>query len=459
MSKRYLFFLRHYNDIDNIAPAIYYFLKKSEENRADVIIYSGNYDYTRDVNLLFIKDIFPQQFSYNWIGNYFGLNFESFVNTQKPTLNKRIKAMFINTLRKYYISFNNVTNFALTPFIRILKGAKRAINININDIVTGYEKTQPVVNTRIKEILEEHSWPSLVIFDVNRTPPTIGLLNALRFNGIHRIICLPVSPLISYNTLRSEYLVNVKSSQFLEMHDYSGFDAIGYVDNYFVESYNRTHRLLGVESTLKNKTRALGSIRYCHDWLAIKERFIEPFDYETDKIKVVFFPSDPFSNVNKEEVERTFELLSLFENYEVIIKHHTRSKQVNRFFSRSKEYKNITFIDDIESSALINWADVIIFWSSSVAVEGYIKNKTMVCLSYIVGNRNLYETFDAGFVARCRDDLHEFLELYKEDKSKIKYNYSGIQNLLRDVIVPGNDRVIDNYLDFMQEFETPVDVY
>lgn len=460
MTKRYLFFLRHYNDIDNITPAVYYFLNESDSHIADVILYDSSYDYRNNENLEFLKDSFGERFSYKWLGEYIGIN---------PVVHDRSKALAADSepTNSLYLFFKGLLNFLIKSILRMKNFStsvirakfmkpktegrtKNQTSTDIGSLCRGINKNNELTDDTVKAILFDKIFPSLVIFDINRTSEVKGLLVSLRKHGVKKIICLPVSPLINFNTLRQEKLVDLRSEMFYMLHDYSGFDAIGYVDNYFIDSYNRTFKLLGIESTLKGKTRTLGSIRFCPAWLKIRERYIKPFQYDTDKIKTVLFFSNPVTNINWAEVERVLDFFLNYPEYCLLVKHHTRTQikkdQIN--------FPHVAFVDDTNSSALIDWADVVLFWSTSIAIEGYIKNKTMVCLSYLSGNRNLYELYDAGFIVRCRDDLHEFLELYKYYAKLATFNRIGIQKLIDRVIVPGGDKVINNYLEFMREYET-----
>lgn len=449
MVKRYLFFLRHYNDIDNITPAIYFFLIENEKHRADIILYYDDYDYRSNNNLLFLKNKFKERISYQWLGNFFGLDLDVclYLHSLKG-LNKKEK--YLKKTKKVFHDFFNNPGGTLHNYLKNPnKYLKKKNMLNIRNIRTGNEGIQNLINQKMKTILYQHSFPKLVVFDINRTSQIKGIIKGLRSNGVKRIICLPVSPLININTLREQSFVYLNSEHFKKEHDYSGIDAIGYVDNYFVASFNKTHELLGRKSTIQNKTKALGSIRYCPKWIEIREQNIQPFNQSSDKIKAVFFLSRPKSNVNWNEVEQIFAFMTQYPEFDIIIKHHTRYKPGDNSVIK----KNLTFINDADSCALINWADVIFFWSTSIAIEGYIKNKTMVCLSYVCGNRNLYELYDAGYVARCRDDLHEFMELYRKDVRSIHYNTLGIKKLLNEAIIPGENKVIKNYLTFMKENE------
>ena len=440
--KRYLFFLRHYNDIDNIAPAMYFLLEQKNEHMADVIIYSQDYDFREDKNLKFLKESFGDRFNCRWLGSYFDLNTDKHFDSFKQK-NQSIRYCFQKTKEL----IKNRLKFLLPFLFKIRKGIK-GVSLSVDRISWG-ESDAILINKIVKRILNEKQRPKLVCFDVNRTAPVKGLLDALRHNGVKKIICLPVSPLINYNTLRQYDATEVRSKDFFDKHDYSGFDKIGFVDNYFVESFNKTFEFLSFPSTLKGKTYSLGSIRFCPKWLKIREeKLIKSLADESKKINVVFFLSHPKSNVNKEELNSTINLLRQFPEYRILIKSHTRFNETPDI-----KDKNILYTDE-DSSALINWAEVILFWGSSIAIEGYIKKKTMVCLSYICGNINLFKHYNAGYIANCRDDLHEFLEKYKQQgKDGINYDLKGIDNLL-DNIVPGGDKVIKNYLQFIAKSET-----
>jgi hypothetical protein len=448
--KRYLFFLRHFNDIDNIAPAIYFFLEESRENSADVLLYDEAYGYQADPNLHFLKETFGSRFSFRWLGEYCSPGARINVHMDQPVTRTVKTRMEIAKLRiASYISLFRSGELHIENMQRLARKNKNLLeSVFLKRMRKGL--LNPAIVCRIMgDILAEDPWPSLVAFDINRSYEIEGLLDALRANGVDRIICLPVSPILNYNVLRQKDFIDIFSNRFRRLHDYHGVDAIGYVDNYFVESYNELFRLMDIPSDLEGKTTALGSVRYCPEWIPIREKMIPGFEKNTDKIKLVFFLSRPISNVNWEEVEIVFRLLSLYPDYEVVVKPHTRDD----IRDRRQEYANITFRSDIDSSALINWAEVILFWSTSVAIEGYLKGKTMVCLAYIVGNRNLYEKFDAGYIAHCRDDLVAFLVKYKTDKKSLPYNEEGISRFIGSVIVPGGESVPQNYLDFMERNE------
>lgn len=440
--KRYLFFLRHFNDIDNIAPAIYFYLQDNVDNRADVILYHEGYDYAQDLNLKFLKTKFPTRFSFNGIEKYFDLSGDR----AKKKMNKNLEITLYNIIKNH-----------LPESLKLqIKALLKAITKNRYSLTLSAIRARPspddVVVAGIKKILNEYNFPSLVIFDFVRTRVVLGLLTALRQSGVKKIISLPTSPFINYNIMRSNFLTDENSASFIGMHDYSGFDAAGLVDRYYEMSYHDFFGLLNWPAKLPKRTYKLGAIRYCPEWLDIKKKMKgESVNFgQKEKKNILFLLSHPMSNVNKEEVTITIEILARFSEYNVCIMGHTRD-HTKQF---QLQYSNIKFVDECSTSKLIDWSDAILFWSTSAAMEGYMKDKFMVCLRYITSNRNLYSEFDAGYVAKCRDDLMRFLLLFHR-KERIPYNNKGKNHFIHKIILADdlNISVPKKYLQFMRDFE------
>ena len=444
--KRYLFFLRHFNDIDNIAPVIYFYLKESESHCVDVVIYT-QYHFNNDLNLNFLKEEFPGRIKITQLSNIGGTShkarqaYRSVRSIIKRTCLKVIK----NPDSKIYTfakSFNKMLAISLKS---------RCVASDLNNTATR-ENIGPAIDS----ILNWGPFPKAVIFDIVRTGQVKNILTTLRSRGVSMIICLPVSPLINFNVMREAGFLNVHSPDFASNHDYSGFDKLGFVDEHFAASYNNFFDSLGVGSDLEGKTTPLGSIRYCRDWLTIRNRLsVKKFSYECcSKVKIVFLFSRLMSNVDIEELKRTFVVLEQFDDIDVIVKPHTRS-DIEEIFRH--KHLGINYVDgsDYDSSELMNWADIVLFWSTSVAIEGYIRGKIMICLKYLVSNLNLYAKYDAGLVANCRDDLFLCLCDYIKSGQVKNYNFKGCNEFIRDIVYRGdfNNDIPKKYLDFIRSSE------
>lgn len=431
--RRYLFFLRHYNDIDNIAPAIYFFLVQSPAHQADVVIYSDDYDFTADENIDFLQQQFPERFTCRWLGGFLGWTFRA--PPSSPQAAKKPPSLLRELMQPVIRRLPTRLKGKVKSKKRALKSKKSA------------QQGVSRLAEALADFLVEPVPPSLIIFDVNRSANMPNLLQSLRQQYQGEIICLPVSPLISYNVLRQIDFYSVFSDEFRKAHDYSAFDAIGMVDTYFSDSYDDLLKRLGSDLNLGDRVARLGSIRFCKDWLQVRTQYIPspPALPREAPLRVAVLLSRALSNLNTSELAASLRILAQFPEVSVMIKGHTRD-EFGQNISVNKEWS---------SSTLLDWADLVIFWGSSVALEGYVKGKTMICLDYMASNKNLYATYSAGHVASCRDDLLKILLHYARGRGEMTYHQEGCDKLIQDVVYAGdhNNHIPSRYLAFMAAHE------
>lgn len=418
-SKRYLFFLRHHNDIDNISPVIFYFLAESETHYADIVFYYEKIRWEKDPNIRFLLQRFPDRLTVASLPNL--------------------------VPRKQTTAFRQLCD-------RLVRSARKRLSLPYED---GDDlRTGRLGLDHVRRILNEYIKTApptcLAIFDVVRVQMVKGLLQGLRDSGITRIVCLPVSPLINYNVMRADWMTDPRAEAFQQELNYSAFDAIGFVDPYFVRSVSTLQGALGIETPWLDKAAILGSARYCSQWLSVRQGFTPPFSVATNKKKIVIFPSRKESNVFWEEFLRVLRIANRHsDRYHVIVKQHPRMRSELRV----SETDGLHFETDVDSSALIDWADAVLFWSSSVALEGYAKGKFMVCMDYLVANRTVYADFSAGYVARARDDVELFFLLFADAPERLAHNSTGAVELLRSIVSAAGPDVPGMYLEFLRKHE------
>jgi hypothetical protein len=470
-TKRYLFFLRHYNDIDNIAPAIYFFLDSDIDNIADVVLYDEGYDHRNNENLDFLSSIFPKRFNYYWIGDLFGVPLALIYPKKVPLVeSNRSRGIVLNVAKAILppilvkgarVSFHLICRIKSKLFNRFGSNAPNDSNPQPRLLITRIRMgliDSEVIKKGLKNLFESPIRPSLVIFDINRTNCVAGLLASLRALGAERIVSLPVSPLINYNVLREYPFFDTSSDFFSVSHDYSGFDSIAFVDGYFCQSYNSFLPRIGIVSSLLNKTRFLGSIRYCREWLSIRNQYPCNDDESAlpaiENPKILFLFSRAVSNVNSQEVDIALKMLSSYESFTIAVKGHTRAMAASDYFNTIGS-SQLLQSDALSTSSLINWADVIVYWSTSVAIEGFVKNKYLICLDYVTSNLSLYALYNAGCVARCRDDFAYALYYYNQYRSLPAYNQDGVDRFLSEIVHAGDKSVSTpvKYLEFMKANE------
>jgi hypothetical protein len=422
--KRYLFFLRHFNDTDNIEPVIYFLLKKEKDASITVFYYSLDFDFRRNRNLAFLQSEFGERFKVDWIGWHLKVN---------PDL--QFRPDFVG---RFYQLYNK-----RAPWRRSLDGILGQ---------SRYRFPEKTLDGIVAKVLAEHGHPSLVVFDQNRTHQIAGLLRSLRKHGVWRIVSLPVSPFVNINVMRSTRFGSLDPAFFKHNHDYSGFDVVCVSDRHYLENLARTFKLLGDVSPLQEVGVPVGSIRFCPEWMAIRETRVATYEGKRPqaKRKLLFLLSQPASNSNWHAVRSCLKMLAHFPEYDIVIKPHTR-----RFEAELGPLApNMTVEPDVDSSSLLNWTDVVLFWGTSMALEGYLKSKTMLCADFLNTNEIVFTKYNAGRILRSLDDLHEALVRYVEEGQASGYRQEDVDTMLFNVVQDGREGAVpQRYLDFIDEQE------
>lgn len=389
-----VFCLRHFNDIDNITPAIHFLLERREVS-VTVLIYSVDYDFQGDLSLAFLKDRWGDRIRVVWIGQLAGHLSRLLA---KPRALRRLSA-----LRKAIKSFDR----------SLLPG--------------------------LEELFRVWGIPSSVVFDQNRTGEISGLISSMRALGVLRIASLPVSPWMNFNVLRQTDFVNLQDRNFWTKHDYSGFDAIAQVDSFYSDQLEKFFGLLGHPSPFEGRNEVVGSIRYTNEWLAIRDTYVHgakkvprPFGPDPARPRVLIIPSHRKNNSFWDEYLRTLTFLAQFDDYRFAVKPHTRYGD-----GYDQVPRGIDMAADVDTSVLIDWSDIILFWSSSAALEGFQKGRTMIRLDYLNGNRTSYAALNAGYSCPSRDELFEVLVSEEEMRRAANDSIEGARKLRQHVIEGG----------------------
>lgn len=107
-----------------------------------------------------------------------------------------------------------------------------------------------------------------------------------------------------------------------------------------------------------------------------------------------------------------------------------------------------------ESSDLIDWADVAMFWGTSMALEAYMKDKVCVCLNHLHANTNNFAQHNAGWIVNSRDDLLEALVTLSRDADARPYDQANVSAMLKNMVYGGydtKDSIPDRYLEYIRE--------
>ena len=413
--KKYIFFIREYNDWDNIAPIVYY-LAKNITSKICICFYNTD---QRETAL------------FKYLNEHIGKNLEIFyLRPKKLNIIINFGVKIINKfLRISKLGFNLKTNKDQNIQEKILVKWFKAMNLKSYDrVIYVFDRT---VDSIVKQVKNQSKDLDCLFVSCPHGPMT----NINRMMYTHQL-----KKIKNLNSLRGESDEEIK--KYFQYYNYLLF-----TDN--IESkYNKEYCTPNEENSKdRAKIKVLGAIRYCKEWLNhVGNLTPKVSNKNNSKLKAVFFMKKFEHNVFKEEVYRTLSMFALFPNIDFYIKPHTRGMS----FSTKSNANNIHIVEDQTSSYLIDMSDVVLFYGgTSIILEAIAKKKLIACVDYLDANINVFDYFKACHSLKCRDDLSIFLDSLSSGKTLLKNDH---ENLLKEIIYAGDysTSVPDRYVNFFK---------
>ena len=417
----YLFFVRHFNDIDHFTPIVW----KMHKDNYPVAVYCMNpeYDIQSDYRLQFLRDEGVKvDFLYNDFEQSLGL------------LQRIVRFLFISTLaieRKLVSDLQSQLSFLSRPFgrlagkigSRLYKFARRRFyNINwARDLLE-----QSGARALCFDWIRPHQHVVDVLLKVAKemSIPTLSLPHGVFLYTNDSVRIAPRGEMRFEKYYRYDYII-VQNKLFKEIISKSGID--------------------------KEKIFVLGSARYCNEWMEqnrkIIPRKIESNNGNAEKLKIVLMTTRPQYRINVERMVKTFDILSNFSEIETVIKPHTRSGD------EAKMYENVPLsnVSELSSVELCEWADVVLVIASSIIIEALTQGKPAIYLRYLHENITEYEEFGACWTIHDENELQDVLMSLRDGKRDVPYTDQNVKRWLAEIIYGGRSErdVLKDYEDFI----------
>tara|TARA_B100002052_G_scaffold58743_1_gene51738 strand:+ start:13303 stop:14559 length:1257 start_codon:yes stop_codon:yes gene_type:complete len=200
------------------------------------------------------------------------------------------------------------------------------------------------------------------------------------------------------------------------------------------------------------KTQAWGSLRFSPDWAAKNLKACPKFSSEKDKfskLRIVFMQFQKEYNIYNEQVLSFLKAISNVEEISLVVKDATREGK--SFYDQNKASKElgeslVAWVgNEIHSPALIDWADLVIVIGGSIGIEAMLQNKPVLYPSFLSSNYTLYEKFGA---AHCTQSVQESIDLINvlKDNKHIPLP-AGVDKMFTEIIYSGKEKydVLDKY--------------
>jgi hypothetical protein len=417
----YLFFVRHFNDIDHITPVAW----KMHTTKHPVAVYCMNprYEVDGDYRLRFLRDL---GVSVNDLHREFDRN------------RGRMHA-FLTALMNAGYDAEKRTGY--------LKQGRTALVTRFAPVCFGllgtlfYKVTRSLFYRRkwARAILEK-TGARAVCFD--HIMPQRFVVNA--FLRAADQMSIPALSLPHGILLYTNENTKPKSTQSRRRSKFGRFD--------YILVPNRLRKDLLVKTGIaEDKITVLGSARYCREWLDQNRKIIprsiaEKQDF-SGKLKVVFMESKPQCRVDSARMKTTYASLAEMSDVRIMIKPHTRSAEGRHLFDKTR----LADASGILTAELCEWADAMLVVGSSVVTEALMQGKPALYLKYLHRNRTLFEDLGACWSVSDEQELRKALSALQANPQTVPYDKARVLDYLTDVVYGGDGRrdVLAAYQEFI----------
>ncbi len=418
--KKFIFFIRSYNDIDHTTPLI------------------------------------------NYLSDFYSLEVFSKVNLNRLKPNENINYLNSKNIKVRYL-FDNTTNY----YDNILETIFQFI-YKLNNLLNPNEFLQKFFNVSLKFIQKKidinlnnkKNW-HLNIFnsknirciffdwsDINSFP----YVNIVKYAKERNILVIGIPHGIEVFT--NENIVNKKTTlkkKFLNNNVSYKFDYI------FVQ--NQIGKKTFIKQKFKSeKIQILGSTRYDKHWIEIinknyykYETLLKNYFKDNQKINVVIFLNKLHYNVNKQMLLKAINDLSNIEHINLIIKPHTRGMRVNFFKIEKKNKSRIKIVNNnIPSYALSKWCHLGIVWGSSIGIQLVFDNKELIYPKFLHTNETIYDEYLKKCIVSSPKEMVEKINSFNL-KNNNSYNFEQRKIFMNEIVNSDKIQPLMRHLNFLNE--------
>ena len=412
MTNKTAFFIRAYNDLDHFAPIIWKFIK---EGKSPIVIFYTDIDYKDDYRIKLLKRAGDFEI-YNFFDN-------EYVKYQKNS-----NGLIFKFFKKLYNLKRDPDNFA-GKVHRIL------FFDCINEIIF-------LRKNRVRQCVFEWGTPynrGLVVEKFFKAAKTTGITTLSLPHGCNIYTHPDVN--VGYKKLSSKgKLINAKRRN---EFDYYIFQNPIRRDGWVKWGYN------------SSMTQAWGSCRFHPEWQKINLENCPSLNIKKatlDRFKIVFMDHQKDYNVYTFKIWSLLNKIAENENFFLCIKQSTRAGKdyhSRSFRKKHSQSNNVEFVgNENHSPKLIEWADCIINFGSSIGMEVLLQNKPLINPYYLHSNETIFEKFEAAYNAANEKEVLNYLySIY--DSKQYEIPTENIEKIFKEIIYGGkeNHDVFQSYYD------------
>jgi hypothetical protein len=416
----YLFFVRHFNDIDHLTPVVW----KLQKDSYPVAVFCMNfrYDIKQDYRLRFLQD---QGVTVDYL-------YDAFYEKRDP-----VHQFLYSLFRTCYHAEQKLTQDYQSPsgllpkLLGQLVGLAGTMFYKIARLIYyGHRWARSVLErTNAQAVCFDYIMPRLYVVDA--------------FLKAARKMSIPILALPHGIQLYTNEITKPKSTEARRFAKFNRFD--------FIIATNKLRKDFLVKAGVaEDKIAVLGSARYCRAWLEQNNEIVPAaaakFSGSSEKLKVVLMPSKPQCRLDMERMFASCRLIAELNGIEAVIKPHTRTHTIGQFGNYP-----LPDVSHLLTADLCGWADVLLVVGSSVMTEALMRGKPVLYLKYLHDNTTLFEELGACWIIHNEVELKNALVSLQTQKADVPYGKESVAAFLSQVVYGGdrNRDVLDAYEQFI----------
>jgi hypothetical protein len=423
----YLFFVRHFNDIDHITP-IAWKLKKDDY---PVAVYCMNpmYEIHSDYRLQFLRSQ--------------GVAVKSLYEThdrQGDVIYRILHAVFQKCAEFQADPGNERRGQSGMPAKLMIQLAGRLRSMTFKLLRRWYYDASWAQDflklTGAQVLCFDHIMPKHYVVDaLLKASCRLSLPSLALPHGVH---------------LYTNDATKAKANDERRIAKFNRFD--------YVIVTNELRRSLLVRAGVEaDKIIMLGSARYCSEWLELNNNILpgvfNGVATKTGQLKVVLMPSKPQCKMDVDRLYNTCRILAGLEGVEAMIKPHTRTHSRKYGFDKNP----LPDVSNVLTAELCEWADVILNVGSSVITEALMRDKPALYLKYLHTNITRFEEIGACWTIHDETELKRAMSTLQADKNYMPYSQENVAAFLSEIVYGGNPNrdVLAAYAQFIVDCANP----
>ncbi len=193
----------------------------------------------------------------------------------------------------------------------------------------------------------------------------------------------------------------------------------------------------------------LGSPRFSQSWGRVLDGIAPRFDWNPGGRRVLFILSKKGPYVNWPEVERVSLALSGDPRLAVVLKPHPRTEVSGLPAIHAGPRVRIAPAE-LPTASLIHWADLVVFWGSSVIYDAIRLRKPVLHLAYLFRLHFDFEPYLRSWAVNGFEDFEVRLERFLAQGGST-YNEEEARHCLETLVESPDSPTLERYADLLED--------